>query len=144
MDEELRKELSLALQHIGGVRLLKQDEADELIEKARGAFVADPGRLWWWESVSSPCSSRTYGESDVSKILLASLREKGPQFYMVITDDQPRPWAVVSGDLDGLIKVIQGTRPFEYFLMDESIAWILFDTHHNSLIAAGDLELRSP
>jgi len=61
---------------------------------------------------------------------------------LVVTDDEPQPWPVFEGPLEEILVVLQETRYFEYFLVpgvNDGGRWIVFDTHHNQLVWAGEM-----
>ena len=54
--------------------------------------------------------------------------------YLVVTNEQHYPWLVIAmpaGDVQGLLLELPY---FEYFVFDDAMERVVFDTHHNSLI----------
>jgi hypothetical protein len=58
--------------------------------------------------------------------------------FLVITDDELPPWVVVSGAWNGVRHLLSEARFFEFFVVNTSLRWIVFDTHDNRLVVGGD------
>jgi len=58
---------------------------------------------------------------------------------LVITDEDSAPWQALRGTLSDLVDVLRHLPFVEYFLVDESFERIVFETHHQCIVAAGEL-----
>lgn len=57
--------------------------------------------------------------------------------WLFASDDNFPPWPVFVGRPSDLSVVIAECRYFEYAVASPALDWIIFENHHNSLIAAG-------
>lgn len=143
--QELIAEIRNTLRGLASVIEVRSDESAALIAELATRFIDDPSCIWWWQSLRSRSRTISYGDSD-GLAILSSLIHKDENVYLVVTDDEPPPWSVFKGKFYDIYKVIGELPYFEYFVVSESKKWIVFDTHHNSLYIAGDIEgsKRSP
>jgi len=119
---------------------LNSDEVERVTALVAAAFVREPNCRWWWETLAVPASAHPYDlEIDGLRWVEQLLGTFSGPFTLVITDDQFPPWEAVRGSLDGLVAMVGDHRCFEYFIVDDSLSWILFDTHHNDLVIAGQV-----
>lgn len=112
---------------------------EELTETVAEAFVQDRDSLWWWDALAVRSASDSYGENDGLARVQDMLNGLAGRLFVVVTDDERPPWLGVRGKLQPLLMMLREHHFFEYFIVDESVSWILFDTHHNTLVLAGDL-----
>lgn len=137
-DGDLIEELDVISAQIGGVTRLQPDLANTYVQRLADTYVADQTRLWWWESLKVPTKRLNYGDADgLSE--LASLVASQSDAILVVTDDKEPPWPVYSGNVQNIIRMLRDCRIFEYILVAQDMAWIVFDTHMNELVSAGQL-----
>lgn len=122
-----------------GVRLLGAYEAMQLLRSLSSAHGLDAESHHWWRTLSN-ARSFSYG-NDVSEWrsrLASLLAELGPNgFYVATTDDEPPPWPVLNVRAGVSLPDIIGEMQYlEYFVFSEDLSRIIFDTHHNVLIAS--------
>jgi hypothetical protein len=141
MDTDLLAEITRELRRIPEARLVSSGEADALQQRVAQRFGLPVGRAWWWEHLRHPVTSRVYGQADGLSVLHESLPESALEPYLFLTDDNPPPWICVQGPGDALIRLLRELRFVECFLVDDSLSWIVFDTHHNSLVGQGALRI---
>lgn len=143
MDAALASELNDALRQTPEVRRLTRDAAEALERRVADRFDFPVGQPWWWEQLRPPVRSLPYGQDDGLGLLHSSLPSGSRRSYLFLTDDKPPPWICLQGQVDALVRVLGEIRFIECFFVDDSLDWILFDTHHNALIGRGDA-LRIP
>jgi hypothetical protein len=119
------------------LRVLAADAADAATAAVAAAFISDPSRRWWWESVNTRSKSFEY-DADGLAILDAIMSNVGEPLLLFATDDESPPWMVISGPWQDLRSLVAETQFFEFLLVDAALSWIVFDTHHNRLLIAGD------
>ena len=138
LDAELIAEVRSTVRDFPDVRELPQHEASEVIHEAGKRHIVDVDRVWWWTSLRGECPSLSHEGSDGLEVL-GSLLPLDAIAYLVITDDEPPPWLVLRGRSSELLAVLRDLRFCEYFIVSSEYDWIVFDTHDNTLVVAGDL-----
>jgi hypothetical protein len=117
--------------------ILAEAQAASLVGEVAERFVDDPNALWWWDSLAEESWQIAYGDTDGLEQIERLLEKETTPVYLVVTDDEHPPWLVVRGGLSEIIALLREQRVFEFFIVDESRSWVIFDTHHNCLIVAG-------
>lgn len=138
IENDLVVELNLAIEKNGGVASLPAQVAEERVKKIAESFVSDPARRWWWDSIIGPSKRIAYDTAD-GLARLAELVKQDSDVDLIVTDDSDPPWPVYSGDAKSIIDVLRDCRFFEYILAARDGSWIVFDTHMNELVIAGQL-----
>jgi len=135
---ELVPEITAIVHNSPGLRVLEPEESSSLAERVAAAFITDSSRRWWWGALNSEARTIDYEGGQGLEILDKAMSAVQGTIWMFVTDNKFSPWMVVSGQWDGLHYLIYESRFFEFFLVDESLSWIVFDTHHNQLVFGGN------
>jgi hypothetical protein len=141
MDTELLDEVRKSVQKQGHVEELQADLTNSVLTSVGSKFVKEPKSIWWWQNLNCPAQTLSYANADMAN----EIRELLPddqQVRLVITDDEPPPWPVFQGPVDEVLAVIGEQRFCEFFLIPVTNAepgWIIFDTHDNQLVVAGEI-----
>lgn len=138
MDIELLQSLEGLAAAMEDTKLLMSDQAEQLCLRIANHFGFPYTSLWWWEHLPKDAKAFSYNGTEGLDQLLEMLPDASMPALMFATDDEPAPWPCVSGSCDSLVRIIREQRFFEYFIVDPQLKWIVFDTHHNVLIAFGD------
>lgn len=138
MDAELMQEIHAFIKDIGGVSELECTEAVKFLNRFAANYKVEVNSRWWWESLGRTSTVIQYGDDDGLEIIKNYI-DGSSIVYFVVTDDEFYPWPVFKGPLYRFMELISEQRIFEYFLVDIEEEWCIFDTHHNSLIMAGDI-----
>jgi hypothetical protein len=138
MDSELKEAINSYSDDHPQLRVLASDEAESIRTKVALRFGFREGQAWWWERLPPSSRSFAYSEGEGLAQLMAMAPNRIEPVYLFVTDDDPPPWLCLSGPLQALVEMLNELRFFEYFIIDQSMRWIVFDTHHNALIAHGD------
>ncbi len=121
------------------MRILDTESTRDICRWVGERLGKGPGDCWWWENAPGVKLLDNYSEADGIAALRAALACQESEVTLVITDDDFPPWNAIRGDLDIICYCLEELPFFEYFLVDESRSWVLFDTHHNELLIHGDL-----
>lgn len=141
MDSALTKELREKLGSLSSIHELNQEGAISLLNEIATQYVADRACVWWWDGLLEKPVVVDYGEDlGWDRIVKLVRPTKSQQVYLVATDDDPEPWAVYKGNLLDLVSLLEDMWRFEYIIVDVELSWLIFDTHHNSLVVAGTLK----
>ena len=138
MDAELSAAISNYVIANGGTRVLVPDEAEFVRAQVARRFGFTDKQTWWWNYVPSPIKSVTYPDGDGLRRLAEILPLGEQRLFLFTTDDDPPPWLCVSGPRQAVLDLVAELRFFEFFIVDEKMTWIVFDTHHNTLIGHGN------
>ncbi len=145
MDDELSSAISTYLAATPETRLLKADEAELVRMEVARRFGFSVRQVWWWEHLPSPTESLAYSDGCEGLRLLSTVLPAGTQrAYLFATDDDPPPWLCVSGPPHALLDLVAQLRFFEFFIVDDGMTWIVFDTHHNTLVGYGESLVMGP
>lgn len=138
MEMGLRSAINAILDGIPEARLIETEEAETLRNRVAQRFGLPAAGHWWWEHLPSPVKSVGYGGRDGLEVILGALPAKTKEVFLFLTGDDAPPWECVQGTPDSTIRLLRELPFMEFFFVDESLEWILFDTHHNSVIGLGD------
>jgi len=94
--------------------------------------------VWWWEGLPDQAMRVPYADQEGLHIVLKIISETSDRLILFVTDDSCAPWMCVSGTASGLVDMLREQRFFEYFIVNSTMDWILFDTHHNSIVILGE------
>lgn len=139
MDTELLSEINKELADIGDIISVTGDKAVAITNTIADKYIKDRSFVWWWESLAGSYIEIDYGD-DLSWPIIRKITPSLKQnVYLFVTDDEPEPWPIFYGSLRNVGQLISRLWRFEYFITDENFEWLIFDTHHNSLIILGEL-----
>jgi hypothetical protein len=138
VDEVLLDQFRVSLKRRDGLRELSDLESLVVVDEIARRFVEKEEHVWWWQSLKCDWVTLTYGESD-GLVVLGKLLSAERVIRLVVTDDEPRPWIVFEGEARRMLDILRGLRFFEYFIASEDCRWVVFDTHHNALVATGSI-----
>ncbi len=102
-------------------------------------FIKNRNNVWWWEDLTQDSVTIPYGDNDGLSVIKQIVCDNTIIVNFFITDDEPEPWPIFQGSLETVINVVSEQRYFEFFITPLDLSWLIFDTHHNSLIISGEL-----
>jgi hypothetical protein len=112
-----------------GVHKLPDEEAECLYRKILDRYVEDPSRLWMWESLKTAAQRISYGDNEDWCLKFSEICRGRGSMLLMITDDEPEPYPVFSGQADSILAMLKECYSFEYILAEEDLSWLMFDTH---------------
>lgn len=133
VSEQLCKELKLAANGLASVEILSQEHSNLLSSQISEKYVLDENKIWWWSTLSTQSKTINYGDDDGLKII-SRMVLGDPVVVLFVTDDESQPWPAFQGLLSDILTLIGEVRFFEYILTLDDLEWLIFDTHHNSLV----------
>ena len=139
MDTELINEIRDFTKKINGFNELNKDGTAKAINMVAEKYIKNRTNTWWWEDLTQKSITIEYGDSDGLSLLKEIVDDDTASVKLFITDDEPEPWPVFEGEFKAIIDTISEQRFFEYYITANDYSWVIFDTHHNSLIVLGDL-----
>lgn len=113
--------------------ILDSNTAISVVSNVGNSFVTDLNTVWWWRSIKSPWTIVEY-DGNFKEKLLSLMDNNNEHYFLVVTDETPRPWPVIKARLSDIMKIIESHRFFEYFICNLTYTFCIFDTHHNSFI----------
>lgn len=119
------------------VRPLPPAEAERAIAAAQERFVAEPTALWWWDSLRPELFVESTSHAKQGYRFLPIVCPD-IEAWLFASDDQAPPWPVFAGTPSVLSAVIGECRYFEYAIVSPTLDWIIFENHHNILVATGE------
>ena len=139
MDTELVEELRKTIDKLGSINELNEEDSKSLVDDLAVQYIADRNLVWWWEGLLDKPVVINYGDSLGWDYIVKLVRSPDQNVYLVATDDNAEPWEVFEGSLAAVVMLLENMWRFEYIIVDVNLSWIIFDTHHNSLVVAGCL-----
>ncbi len=119
---------------------LSYQSASEACKELAARFLGDSPSRWWWDSLKSDPVIVPYNDEEVFDLLQRILPSS--EILFIPTDDEEGQWPVYTGSVSAVINMVMELQFFEYFIADKGYNWVVFDTHHNSLVIAGDLPFK--
>lgn len=125
----------------GSARLVAADAANDLLDKVARIHVSDACTRYWWSSLKHQAEATEYGSDTASwrhafDRHVQKMGGEEDELLLAITDDEDRPWPVIAVAKDRLLNLLLELPFFEYFVFEKSCNHVVFDTHHNTLVAS--------
>ena len=139
MDKELTDELGVQIEQGLSLKLLSKSDARKITDLVADRFIEDTSRVWWWEGLKQTPQEIHYGDEVGWDHIPALLKNISQQIYFIPTDDEPNPWPIYSGTCEEVIGLLREMWRFEYILVGRNLDWLVFDTHHNTLVIVGSI-----
>ena len=139
IDPNLFKEIREIVACHQDLRELDSSEAESIVGKIVEKFVEDVNQVWWWRSLKRESVTLPYDEADCFGLLTRLLGSETTEVFLIVTDDEPQPWLMFSGQFESIRTVLTELRFFEFFITNQDCSWLVFDTHHNALVVVGNL-----
>jgi hypothetical protein len=133
---EIREKMGL----VNGVSEVTGSAADDVIEAIASRYVDDRSNVWWWEGLADTPVVIDYGDELGWRRIGNLVQDPHLEAYLLPTDDDPEPWPVFRGRLLELQRLLEEVWRFEYMIAAVDMSWLVFDTHHNSLMVLGSLK----
>lgn len=121
-----------------GLEELAEADAQDFLREISERFRINSNERWWWASIEDAQAIEYTDDDDFASLL--ELIPVETEVCFVPTDDEFAPWPVLVGEVGALVELLRQMHFFEYFVAARDGAWIVFDTHENSLITAGNLQ----
>ncbi|MBL8722114.1 MAG: hypothetical protein JNL79_39390 [Myxococcales bacterium] len=138
MDAELVEAIGNYVSMHPDTTVLDPDESERLRLLTAEQFDIRNESVWWWECLPDSAIHVPYDDQDGLDIALKIIPETSSRLILFVTDDSCPPWTCVSGTASGLVDMLREQRFFEYLIVNSTMDWILFDTHHNSIVILGE------
>lgn len=100
-------------------------------------FSSRPGATWIWEHVSVPHSSRSCDGRPWMERLLRVLPE-GDERLLFFADSDGDDVSVFEATAKDIVAILGECSAFEYCVAPLDFAWMVCETHHDVLVAAGE------
>ena len=127
--------LATSISQLLGRDPLPSDRAIGLLESLASRHGIDPCLVYWWVGKASADQTIRYDGSDEGLSCLADLlAEANGKICLVASDERALPWPVWTLQVSELIPLLGELPFFEYFVVLDDGATLLFDTHHNTLV----------
>lgn len=133
MNKTLLKDIQVEIKKITGCAILPDDEGNKLILSLVDIFSFDISKCWMWDNKHyaeiHDCSGSPW-----EPVLKGLLTKFNRWILLVVTDDEFFPWKVLHLKNDDCITLLRELPNFEYFIFDDTMKAVVFETHHNSFI----------
>jgi hypothetical protein len=96
----------------------------------RGRYDLD--QTWWWACLANQT------ESSVPADVFAELRKRlhpEESYWFVASEEDGKYW-VAEASGAAIPEVLGEMPPFEYYIIDRKMTWLLCENHHDTLIEA--------
>ncbi|WMJ67573.1 hypothetical protein [Stenotrophomonas sp. 24(2023)] len=108
-----------------------------LLDALAARHGIDSRRTFWW--AGAPLMDREIqydGSEEGLSCLRALLADVRGEIYLVASDERASPWPLWALEPSEVIPLLGELPFFEYFLVLDGGATLLFDTHHNTLVVS--------
>ncbi|HWK02140.1 MAG TPA: hypothetical protein VNS58_00815 [Puia sp.] len=114
---------------------IPDENGTQLIIRLAEKFSFEIKQLFMWAN-KNPAEVYDYQKTpnQWEHLLLRSLANFSDRIFLVVTNEDFFPWKVLDCKKDNCIKLLTELPYFEYFIFDDSMDYVLFDTHDNALI----------
>jgi hypothetical protein len=123
---------------IGGkqeVYFVSDEKAAQLTKDLAAKFSFDLSRLFIWANKDL---HTVYEYGDDHEKWLTTITELIDRFdeeiFLAVTDEDFYPWKILTGNKQVILNLLQDLPPFEYFIFDASLQYVVFDTHDNFFV----------
>ena len=115
---------------------VRESSSKTMLEDLASIFSFDLSNKYLWEDAYIK-EKIAYTDSSEWEVSLSALLKKfSERIYLVVTDDNFYPWTIFDCEVESIIYILKEQQYFEFFVFDESMKYILFDTHANELLLA--------
>lgn len=136
----VRDEITQAALRLGlpaeRVREVPEAEAHALFDRFLARFTGGRDVRWWWEWFTLPQTTRKFDDAGF-RHLKEIIPDPHERLWFVVEDDQLPFYPVYETTVADAEAVIGESYGFEYYLIPKDLAWIICESHHNIIIAAG-------
>lgn len=113
-------------------KYINNDESEHILQLLARKFNFDLENRWLWDgNLKSKVQSYS---NDWEYLLKLELSDLSDSIFICPSDDEFYPWPLFKGPKDQVIELLKSLYFFEYFIFDERMNKVLFDTHHNTLV----------
>lgn len=114
---------------------LPDQDGRGLILKLAEKFSFDLDQRWIWDSNrSGEIYDYNNGPDRWKTVFRELLSRFSDRIFLVVSDDEFYPWKALQCKRDDCINLLSELPSFEYFIFDEFMKTVVFDTHHNCLV----------
>jgi hypothetical protein len=135
-EPELARYLRTSIACYTDAKFLTDTCLTDLLNRIAKTFVSDSSLRWWWTALKVPARIVKYDGDGLAELKACAGKALNESVFLIVTDDENQPWIGINIQFGDAVKVISEGPYFEYFLTDQLVDWIVFDTHHNELIFA--------
>jgi hypothetical protein len=125
-----------------GIRLVEPHRFKSIIEKivtertrlSAGAI----DRLWWWEALKEPVASKA--PPDPITFIQGILPADAAIWFVAEAGGQKRigNFWLYEGTPSVVCAVLRDCPPFEYYIVDKKMRWLVCENHHGYVIGSGE------
>lgn len=138
LDEIQQAVITLELPQ-GAVTQLCMRKSSEVIRVALDKFVASGNRRWWWEDFREKGASALFAAGDGWKQIANIIPERSELVWFIAEEDRLPEYPVFEMSPQTASEIVGQCYGFEYYLIAKDMSWLLCETHHNVIIAIGDV-----
>lgn len=120
-----------------GVVTLPRAEELRLYDTLEARFSSRPGATWIWEHISVPHSSRICDGRPWMERLLRVLPESDARL-LFFADSDGDDVSVFEATAKDIVAILGECSAFEYCISPRAFSWMVCETHHDVLVAAGE------
>ena len=135
MDKDLLKKIHSVVVDNGRGYFVSDEKAAQLIRDLAGKFSFDISALFIWANKNLH-TIYEYGD-DLEK-WEGALRDLVDRFdediFIAVSNEVFYPWQILSCRKEGVVELLRELPPFEYFIFDSSLQYVVFDTHDNFFV----------
>ncbi|MDO6433202.1 hypothetical protein Q4E93_21510 [Flavitalea sp. BT771] len=137
MDQELLDNIKDLLSDVPSGRVLSPSEAEGLLARLASAYELEVQELFPWK-LAGARAVYAYDLPSSWELLFPPLLDLfQEEVYLAVTNEEGYPWAVVAMPLAYVVELVLELPYFEYFIFDEGMDRVVYDTHQEMLAVFG-------
>lgn len=114
-----------------GIKLLSIEEANLYNEKIKTSFSLNYQKLFIWDEIKKMSELIPYTNSNWNELALVNFNRLKKDIFLVVSDEEYFPWQIINGSTNSILEFIIEQPFFEYFVFDQNLEILIFDTHDN-------------
>jgi hypothetical protein len=137
MDQELLDNMTALLEDVPSAGVLSPSEADGLLARLASGYELEVRQLFPWD-LAGARSVYAYDLPSSWELLFPPLLDQlQDAVYLAVTSEEGYPWAVVAMPSAYVVDLLLELPYFEYFIFDEGMDRVVYDTHQEMLAVFG-------
>lgn len=135
MDKDLLKEIQSVVVDNGRGCFVSDEKAAQLIRDLSAQFSFDISKLFIWANKNLHTIYEYGDDPEKWKDTLQNLLDRFDEdIFIAVSNEVFYPWQILSCRKQGVVELLQQLPPFEYFIFDSSLQYVVFDTHDNFFV----------
>lgn len=113
------------------IELLSNADSNMYYEMIKTRFDLNYQKLFIWDEIKIGSELIPYTTSNWNELALLNFNRLNGDIFLVVSDEEYFPWQIIKGNKKSILEFIKEQPFFEYFIFDQNLEILIFDTHDN-------------